>query len=115
MYLLTFFERHKLALLIGLVLFIIPFTWLKPGEMDLGGDSSRLFFYDPIGYLNAQVFYNVVSSGVGGEAVSYYSVPFMLLLAALRSFFSATIVISIINGIKFGISFFFMYLIMKEI
>ena len=30
---------------------------MKPGEMDLGGDGSRLFFYDPVNYLRYSVLF----------------------------------------------------------
>ena len=65
-------------------LFIIPFFWLKPGEMDLGGDNSRLYFYDPLSYLTNQALYGVVPTGIGGEAVSYWAIPHLLLLAFLN-------------------------------
>jgi len=37
-------------IIISVILFFIPFFWLKPGEMDLGGDSTRLYFYDPVSF-----------------------------------------------------------------
>lgn len=104
-----------IVFIISLILFIVPFFWLKPGEMDLGGDSSRLYFYDPISYLHAHVLYNIVSSGIGGNAVSYYSLPFMLLLFGLKLLFSSTIILSLVNGIKISFGFLFCYLIVKEL
>src|SRR3989338_10060875 len=100
MYLLTFFERHKLALLIGLVLFIIPFFWLKPGEMDLGGDSTRLYFYDPVSFIKSTGIYDVFPEGKGRVEPNYYYIPFVSLLAFLKAItFSPTDLINIFNVI----------------
>ncbi len=106
----------RLSIIICLILFIIPFFWLKPGEMDLGGDTSRLYFYDPISYLRNQSLYAIVSSGIGGEAISYWAIPHLLLLAFLKSLFqSSTILISFFNGITLSAAFFSIYLIVKEL
>jgi len=105
-----------LPLLISLILFLIPFFWLKPGEMDLGGDNTRLYFYDPISYLFSQTLYSIVSSGVGGEAISYYALPFFLLLAIFKSILnSQTILISAFNGMSLSVAFISCYLIVKEL
>lgn len=74
-------------LIITFILFLIPFFWLKPGEIDLGGDTSRLYYYDPAGYFQTNILYNVVSSGIGGEFLSYQFFPYMLFLIALKTFF----------------------------
>ncbi|MDP3685624.1 MAG: hypothetical protein Q8R32_02220, partial [bacterium] len=34
-------------------LFAIPFFWFRYGEGDFGGDSSRLYFYDPLSWLRS--------------------------------------------------------------
>ncbi len=105
-----------MKIVVSLILFIIPFFWLKPGEMDLGGDSSRLYFYDPISYIYSQTLYSIVSSGVGGEAISYYALPFFLLLAIFKSIFnSQTILISAFNGMSLSVAFTSCYLIIKEL
>lgn len=106
---------RSLPVLITVILFFVPFFWLKPGEMDLGGDSSRLFFYDPLSYLRSHMLYSVIPSGIGGDALSYYAIPYMLFLAFLRWFFSPTTVISIVNGIKLSGAFLFSYLVIHEI
>lgn len=101
--------------LVSFALFIIPFFWLKQGEMDLGGDNSRLYFYDPISYLYSQTLYSIVTSGVGGEAISYYALPFILLLVIFKSIFnSSTILISAFHGLSLSVAFICCYLIVKE-
>lgn len=113
------FKENKFlisSLVITLILFIIPFFWLKHGEMDIGGDSSRLYFYDPIAYLKTQILYGVITSGTGGEAASYFVLPFILLLAAIKYIVhSPTILIAIVNGAKLSFGYFTFYLILKEL
>lgn len=105
-----------LPICISILLLVAPFFWLKPGEMDLGGDSGRLYFYDPLSYLKTQIVYGVTTSGTGGEAVSYFVIPFIFLLVVLKSIFnSPTILISLFNGIKLSVSFITCYLILKEL
>lgn len=106
------------AVLITIILFIIPFFWLKPGEMDLGGDGSRLYYYDPLGYLQNDglfLFDNVIE-GIRTIEPHFYNIPFVFLLASLKAiFFSSYIVISIINGLKLSLSFLFIFLIVKTL
>ena len=107
-------KYHILPFAIAIILFLIPFSWLKPGEMDLGGDSSRLYFYNPLAYLHAETLYSVISSGTGGDAISFYSIPHMVLLAIFRLMTTPTILLSMYNGIKLSVAFFSCYLIVKE-
>ncbi|MBI3576838.1 hypothetical protein HY086_02230 [Candidatus Gottesmanbacteria bacterium] len=105
-----------LAVCICIALFIIPFFWLKSGEMDLGGDSGRLYFYDPVAYLRSTMLYGVIPSGVGGTALSYFAIPFVSFLAVLHFFInSPTVLISFVNGVKLSLAFFSFYLIVKEL
>lgn len=105
-----------LPITIAVTLFIIPFFWFKPGEMDLGGDSGRLYFYDPVAYLASHMLYGVIPSGVGGVALSYFAIPFVSLLAVLNFFVnSPTVLISLTNGVKLSVAFFSFYLIVKEL
>lgn len=101
--------------LICVLLFILPFFWLKPGEMDLGGDSNRLYFYDPISNLKAFAIYSISPYGTGIIIHNQYFVPFLLLVAFFKSLFnSPTITIGIFNGFKLAGSFIFVFLIIKE-
>lgn len=115
-------ERMKISkytvavILLTIGIFFIPFFWLKPGEMDLGGDNSRLYFYDPIAYLVSQSLYSVSHSAYGAENLSYYPIPFFLLLAWVKSLVhSPTILISIFHGLNLSIGFLSCYLVIKEL
>lgn len=102
--------------LVALILFVIPFFWLSPGEMDLGGDSNRLFFYDPFSNLKAFSIYSVVPWGTGIVSSNQYFIPFLLFLTFLKSLvISPTILIGIFNGLKLSGSFIFVFLIIREL
>lgn len=104
--------RSKLLpFVITLILFIFPFFWLKPGFMDLGGDSSRLYFYDPLRYLLNYSLFAVSPSGVGSENIGFMTIPFVAFLAvAKRIFVSSTVLISAFHGLSVSMSFLFVYL-----
>ena len=108
-------KKEKLVIAIGIILFIIPFFWLKPGEMDLGGDSSRLYFYDPLSYFKSVAVYSVIPWGVGIIVDAQYIFPYSLLLVFLKFIFqSPTTLIAIFNGLKLSGSFIFIFLIIRE-
>lgn len=110
-------RNHKLVFLITLALFIIPFFWLKPNEMDLGGDSSRLYFYDPLSYTLTTLLYVLLPSGNGYIDSGVFSpLPQMALLIALQSFLhSPYLLITIFSITKVVIGFLAVYAITKEL
>lgn len=111
-----FTTKTRIFALIAITLFVIPFFWLKPGEMDLGGDGNRLYFYDPLSNLKAFAIYSSGSWAVGKVAYNQYFIPFLLFMIFLKSIFSsATLLIAIFNGFKLSGSFVFIYLIIKEL
>lgn len=107
---------NTLIFLIAAILFVIPFGWLKMGEMDLGGDTSRLYFFDPLNYLASHTFYGISPSAFGNETISYFPLPFITLLVMLKSVInSPTLLISFFNGIKLSVSFISIAFIVKEL
>lgn len=111
-----YFSKYNVwATIITLILFIIPFFWFKPGVMDIGGDSSRLYFYDPLSYLKAETLYGIIPSGIGGENIGYYSIPYILLLWLVKSVVqSPTILIDVFHGISLSVGFAAVYFIVKD-
>ena len=106
---------YKFVLIITIILFIIPFFWLAPGEMDLGGDDNRLYFYDSLEYLKNTALYSFQMEGMGTVESRYYEIPYILLITVLKLFFSSpTIVINFINGLKLSLAFIAMYLLIHE-
>src|SRR3989344_6933041 len=116
MSLFTFIKKYWFVLFVSLFLFIIPFFWLKPGEMDLGGDSSRLYFYDPISFIKATALYDISIQGKGLVQPNYSQLPYVSFLALLKLIFdSPTILIGIINGLKLAGGFIAIYLIVYQL
>ena len=102
--------------LITSFLFFLPFFWFKPGEMDLGGDSSRLYFYDPLGYLTNYAFYGISPSAFGAENIGFFMVPFVGLLFCLKLIFSSpTFLIASFHGMSFSLAFLSCYFIVKDL
>ncbi len=110
-----FLRKIPFPSVIAIVLFFIPFFWLKPGEIDLGGDSSRLYFYDPLTYIKGSVLSTLSPSSFGFENLNYSNLPFVILLLILKSIFSSTIVVSMVYGLSLSASFIFTYLSIKEL
>lgn len=115
MHLLSFVKEHKLALLIGLFFFIIPFFWFKPGEVDLGGDGNRLYFYDPLSFIKNVSLYAIDSEGKGNVEQRHAYLMYVGFIALIKYFIdSPHLLISIFNGIKLSVGFLSIYFIVKE-
>ncbi len=96
---------------IALALFAIPFLWLKPGFVDLGGDAVRWYFVDPLTVIkNTKNFLN------SAHPYSYANVPYefflYLLLQIVRT---PTNVIAFEHGLQLSLSFLGMYWIVREL
>lgn len=101
---------------IAICLFILPFIWFSPNEVEMGGDSNRLFIYDPITYTKVNNFFSVEPEGLGKLRPDHAMLPFMLLLSGMQRIFrSPYLLMCILNGIKLSGSFIFMFLIVIEI
>src|SRR5258708_2683913 len=105
-----------LVLFISIVLFILPFFWIKPGELELGGDSSRLYLYDPVSYLETTSLYSLRPEGLGDIRPDQSLLPFMLVLRAIYFIFHSPYILTcLLNSLKLVGSFLFVYLIVVEI
>jgi hypothetical protein len=111
-----FIKSPKTALFfVSIFLFIIPFFWMSPGEMDLGGDSNRLYFYDPINYLQSNLSY-AINPGFGVENPLYLSLPFVALLVIIKQIIpSSYFVISLFNSVTLVVAFLAMFGIAKHL
>lgn len=111
------FKNNKfIVFIVCFFLFVIPFFWLKPGEMDLGGDATRLYFYDPLNYLKNLVLYVVFPEGQGIEYSYHFAFPFVFILWFLKSVFkSPYFLISIFNGLSLAGAFLSVYGIVVEL
>lgn len=91
---------------IAIVLFIIPFFWFSSGELDLGGDANRLYFYAPWKFITY-----TASSVVGTEArgiiePKYYYLPYVGMIGLLSGILgSSTHTVSVLNGLKLAVGY----------
>ncbi len=110
-----FVNSRWFIVFICLLLAIIPFFWFKPGYIDIGGDSSRLYFYDPINFLNSFVLNIFLPDSLGIKSGSLHMLPFISFLSLL---FSVVRFPWILNNVFYSISlvtpFLVVYAIVKE-
>lgn len=113
------FKFSKLKILVSfvcIILFFLPFFWIKPGELELGGDSSRLYLYDPDSFMQANSLYSIQPDGVGDLRSDQAMLPFLFLLKFFYFIFhSPYMLICLLNSLKLVGAFLFMYLIVVEI
>lgn len=109
-------QNNRILFFVVVFLSIIPFFWLKPREMDLGGDSSRLYFYDPLAYAATSFLYVISPTSIGYIDSGVFSpLPQTALLIALKSFLSSYMVITLFNIAKVVIGFYATYALVKEL
>lgn len=103
--------------LISIGLTLVPFFWLKPGWLDLGGDSSRLYFYDPINYLKSFPLYVIAPTGTSVLMIGHHFIPFSLLLYLFKLllFNSSYLLITLFNSMQLVVPFLSVYFITKEL
>lgn len=109
-------HEKKIIILICIVLGLLPFLWFKPGEVNFGGDSSRLYFYDPANYLRNVALYNIAPGETGYENIAYFYIPFTILLLALKTvFFSPYLLNTSYTSFMVVAAFVFVYLSVIEL
>lgn len=99
------------VIVVSIVLFIIPFFWLKPGFVDLGGDAGRLYFIDPL--FSAQRL--IGQENVAGT-MSQSMIPYEYFLYAAKLIVQApTYLIDVSNGMMLSLAFIFSFLAIREL
>jgi len=107
----SIFLYHSLAIGISMVLFLVPFFWLKQGFVDLGGDGGRLYFLDPF-----LILLNNLKEQNPSGIVLYAIIPHSLFLFLVKSVLNnSTNLIAIDRGIQLSMAFYTTYLVIKEI
>jgi hypothetical protein len=102
---------HKVAFIIAALLFVIPFFWLPPGFVDLGGDAGRLYFLDPLA-----VAKSLLNNPSLFGAPTYAFIPYNLFLYVLKIIIpSSTHMISFSRGLLLSTGFFSIYLIVRRL
>ena len=111
-------KTNFFPLLASLILFGLPFFWFKNREVDFGGDSSRLYLYDPLAWLTNIALFSVNPLSAIGETLSNYSlVPYLSILVVLKKllFSRPDVLNNFLNGMTLSGSFLVMYFILSEL
>lgn len=96
---------------VAVILFVIPFFWIGPGFVDLGGDNGRLYFMQPLSFIQSVL-------NIPDHTIHYLlaTVPYVFFLSLLKIFIhSPTDLISFEHGTQLSLGFLFIYLISKEL
>lgn len=112
------FIKKWYIVIIVLILFFIPFFWFRSGEIDYGGDSTRLYFYRPDLWLkNIALYSNNAFIAMGAEAPSFFIIPFLVFLQIIKDLVLGKpyYLNNVFNGLLLSGSFVFIYLIVKEL
>ena len=108
----TFLKRYAVVLLFFGALFVLPFYWFTPDELDMGGDSARLWLYSPMDYVRSTAFYSIDPQGTAKITANQYLIPHILMLEGIRKVFgSSFILVGLEKGMKLSLSFLFIYLL----
>ncbi len=115
----TVFKKHWFpVIIVAIFLALIPLTWFKSGEMDLGGDSNRLYFYDPISYLknDGLYYYAGVREGIRTIEPHFYNIPYVAFFIAGKSTIGSSHALLILFDIvKIVAGFLAVYAIIKDL
>lgn len=95
----------------AIILFLIPFFWMKPGYVDFGGDAGKLYFLDPLAAA-ANLYNNQIVIGAAIYSMVSYEF-FLYIVKAVIS--SPTFLIAFEHGVQLGAGFFSIYLLVKEL
>lgn len=110
-----FLKEKAVLIIVCVVLFIIPFFWMRPGEIDMGGDGGSLYFYDPINVIKNIALYQISPYGTGPIQALYFYLPFVSILSFFKILFGSYILSVLHTSIKLSIGFLATYGIMKAL
>ncbi|MCL4360169.1 hypothetical protein M1555_02845 [Patescibacteria group bacterium] len=109
-------SANKLLCLVTLLLFLTPFFWFKPGEIDLGGDGGRLYLYDPVNLLRHSVLYYIYPFAEGVVEAKFSILPLTLMLALFIQISHSGYLANILyDSVKLVAAFLAVYAIVREL
>lgn len=113
-----FFQKNWPALVIYVILFLVPLFWFDFGKVDYGGDSNRLYFYDPLSWLkNIALYTTNPLTSLGQDVPNFTMIPFLSFLTVLKVLFFHTgySLNNFFNGLLLSGSFISIYFIIIEL
>lgn len=98
------FKAKFILIVITILLFLLPFTWMKNGFVDLGGDEGRIYYLDASSVLSTLYeLQNPFGSSL------YGIVPYLLILSLIQSLLnSPSMLVALEHGIQLSMAFYFM-------
>lgn len=101
----------------AIFLAIVPFFWFKGGNGDFGGDSSRLYFYDPIHWLKSMGLFEINPNGYGIDNPNFFMVPFLMFLQLIKMVLGASGIpfLSVFNSLLLSGAFLSVYAVVTEL
>lgn len=97
--------------IVFIILFAIPFFWLKPGFVDLGGDAGRLYYIDAL-----SVFHHIHNQQTVGGVSTYAILPYLIFMFLKQKLVvSPTLIIDFDHGLQLSLSFVSIYFVIKEL
>ena len=111
-----FVSRYYLFIIL-FILSAVPFFWFSHSMVDYGGDSSRLYFYDPLDWLkNVSFYYNNSLSAIGMGNPSFFMIPFLLILIGLKYLLREPFLVNnLFSGVLLAGGFLSVCLVVKEL
>ncbi len=110
-------KKKKVFLLSAIVLFLVPFFWFDHQKLDTGGDSSRLYFFDPSSWARNIPFYSTNSlNAFGTENPNFMMIPFLYFLIGLKKIVGSPYLLNcFFSGLLLSGGFSFVYLSLMEL
>lgn len=105
------------VLVTTLALFFMPFGWFEGGEGDYGGDSSRLYFLDPLAWLKERTLSAIGTAGYGFEAPLFSMIPFLVGLQTLKVLLGDTpsATLAVVNGLLLSGAFLSTFALIRDL
>jgi hypothetical protein len=105
------------VILTAIILFFIPFGWFDNGGGDLGGDSTRLYYLDPLTLLQRRAVFSIGTSGFGFASQNFSMIPFLLLLQGIKIILlnTSSLILPAFNGILLTTAFLSIYGIINHL
>lgn len=102
---------NVILIIFAILLFAVPFFWLKNGYVDVGGDGGRLYFLSPLDVLIKQFFLHNQFN-----AYNYADIPNIAFTYCLKIFLQTTPnLIAFDHGIQLSLAFLAMTAVIREL
>lgn len=109
------FKKYFVFIIVCFFLASFPFFWLQSGDVYMGGDGGRAYFYEPFAMLKNVALYYLYPLGTGEVSAKFFYIPFILLQSFLKIFISSTAAVTLHHVFKIVTGFVAVFLILQEL